>query len=96
MNEKPIRRILPPSPRQRTFRPVITPDGKLQAGGCTLATVETTGEGPVLVFTDHYHPRCRKRGTDDVRVWLRDIVEAAERREPERPLGDDPPPCAES
>jgi len=101
MSGKIVKRNLPPSPRQRCFRPVITPDGELRAGGCTLATVEPGMEGPVLVFRDRYHPRCNKRGTEDVRVWLRDIVEAAERMEGERPLGDPAqdgaePSCAET
>ena len=93
MSDNAVRRTLPPSPKRRTFRPVVTPDGQLQAGGCTLATVENApeGGGPVLVFRDRYKRRCKARGTDDVRVWLREIVEAVEcqeRVEPERPLGD--------
>jgi hypothetical protein len=92
--QKSIRRALPKRPiglRQRIFRPVVTPDGQLQAGDCTLARVETTSDGgPVLVFRDRYRRRCEARGSEDIRVWLRELVDAVEgeeRTNSERPLG---------
>jgi len=57
-----------------TFKPRLTEDGKLQAGGMTLTEVDLeTGQ---LVYTDRYRNRCIARGGTVVRVDLLDVLEA--------------------
>jgi hypothetical protein len=87
MTDELIRRDTPPAAGaeranarlRRTFRPTVTPEGELKAGGCTLGRVEAGPDGPVLVVPDRYRRRCQARGTDDVAVNLREALREAEK-----------------
>jgi len=54
-----------------TFKPTIK-NNKVLAGGLTLAEVTPDGH---LVFKDRLDQRCRRRGTDMVRVDLCELMD---------------------
>ena len=56
----------------RTFRPIVTEDGKVLAGGVKIGELR----GGSLVFEDGFHPRANRRGTPDVPVDLCELVGA--------------------
>ena len=56
----------------RTFRPVIR-EGHILAGGMRLCEVDDEGR---VIFEDRFRRRCLARGTDDVPVYLLDLLEA--------------------
>ncbi len=56
----------------RTFKPKISEDGTILAGGMRIGEIR----GVDWVFDDRYLDRCQARGTPDVPVTLYDLVEA--------------------
>ena len=56
----------------RTFKPEISEDGTILAGGMKIGTVRETD----WVFPDRYLRRCQARGTEDVPVSLSELVDA--------------------
>ena len=56
----------------RTFKPTII-ERQILAGGMRIAEVDDDGR---VIFEDRYRRRCLARGTDDVPVYLLDLLEA--------------------
>ena len=56
----------------RTFKPAITEDGKVLAGGMKIAVLR----GSCLVFEDDLYARVNRRDTPDVPVDLAELVDA--------------------
>jgi hypothetical protein len=55
----------------RTFKPTII-ERQILAGGMRIAEVDDEGR---VIFEDRYRRRCLARGTDDVPVYLLDLLE---------------------
>jgi hypothetical protein len=55
------------------FRPIIQEDGRVVAGGMTIANISDDG---TLVFEDRWRQRQVARGTPDVPVDLAELIDA--------------------